>query len=130
MARKPRNDDQEPAPRAAETHSPARASAARGTRESPDEPHGDAARREFAAPIPSVTTMVCLTCGAEQFFDEQVPANLKCTRCGSTVFRTFDTPTARDEATIAHLEEEARSIQYGDASPQTAPEDVRDLEMK
>ncbi len=33
------------------------------------------------------------------FFDEQVPANLKCTRCSSTVFRTFDTPTARDEAT-------------------------------
>ena len=36
----------------------------------------------------------------------------------------------RDEATIAHLEEEARSIQLGDASPQTAPEEVRDLEMK
>lgn len=96
----------------------------------PGETRGDAARRELAAPIPSVTTMVCLTCGAEQFFDEQVPANLKCTRCSSTVFRAFDTPTARDEATIAHLEEEARSIQYGDASPQTAPEEVRDLEMK
>ncbi len=77
-----------------------------------------------------VATMVCVTCGAEQFFDGAVPAALKCTRCSSTVFRTFDTPIERDEATIAHLEEEARSIQYGDASPQTAPEEVRDLEMK
>jgi hypothetical protein len=95
------------------------------------EASGEELRRELASPtIASVTTMVCLTCGAEQFFDEQVPANLKCARCSGTVFRTFDTPTARDEATIAHLEEEARSIQYGDASPQTAPEEVRDLEMK
>ena len=101
------------------------------TPDSTKEASGEELRRELARPtIPSVTTMVCLTCGAEQFFDEQVPANLKCTRCSGTVFRTFDTPTARDEATIAHLEEEARSIQYGDASPQTAPEEVRDLEMK
>ena len=95
------------------------------------EASGDELRRELASPtIPSVTTMVCLTCGAEQFYEEQVPGGLKCPRCGSTVFRTFDTPTARDEATIAHLEEEARSIQYGDASPGTTPEDVRDLEIK
>jgi DNA-directed RNA polymerase subunit RPC12/RpoP len=95
------------------------------------EAHGEELRRELASPtIASVTTMVCLTCGAEQFFEDSVPQSLKCPRCGSTVFRTFDTPTARDEATIAHLEEEARSIQYGDASPQTAPEEVRDLEMK
>ena len=97
----------------------------------PHEASGDALRREMAKPtIASVTTMVCLTCGAEQFFEGAVPAGLKCTRCSSTVFRTFDTPTERDEATIAHLEEEARSVQYGDASPQTAPEEVRDLEMK
>ena len=97
----------------------------------PQEARGDALRRELAKPtIASVTTMVCLTCGAEQFFEGSVPTGLKCTRCSSTVFRTFDTPTERNEATIAHLEEEARSVQYGDASPQTAPEDVRDLEMK
>ena len=99
--------------------------------EAAQEASGDALRREMAKPtIASVTTMVCLTCGAEQFFERGVPAGLKCPRCGSSVFRTFDTPTERDEATIAHLEEEARSVQYGDASPQTAPEDVRDLEMQ
>ena len=95
------------------------------------EASGDALRREMAKPtIASVTTMVCLTCGAEQFFETTAPSHLKCPRCGSTVFRAFDTPTERDEATIAHLEEEARSVQYGDASPQTTAEDVRDLEMK
>ena len=95
------------------------------------EASGEALRRQMANPvIESVTTMVCVTCGAEQFFDGNVPAALKCQRCGSMVFRAFDTPTRRDEATIAHLEEEARSVQYGDDSPQTAPEEVRDLEMK
>ena len=74
-----------------------------------------------------VTTMVCVTCGAEQFFDDTVPASLTCPKCHSTVFRQFITPTARDEATIATLEEQSRSISYGDASPGTA-DDVRDLE--
>ena len=100
----------------------------------PDQTHeasGEELRRELAKPtIASVTTMVCLTCGAEQFFDTTPPGHLKCPRCGSSVFRTFDTPTERDEATIAHLEEEARSVQLGDSSPQTAPEEVRDLEVQ
>ena len=131
MADLPRDNESSLTPQRNETHRPTRGAVGGGpTPDSPQETRGDALRREFAAPIPSVTTMVCLTCGAEQFFEHQVPANLRCPRCQSTVFRTFDTPTARDEATIAHLEEEARSIQYGDASPQTAPEEVRDLEMK
>jgi hypothetical protein len=75
-----------------------------------------------------ITTMVCVTCGAEQFFDDAVPMSLTCPKCQSTVFRQFTTPTERDEAAIAHLEEEARSISYGDSSPATTPDDVRDLE--
>ena len=75
-----------------------------------------------------VTTMVCVTCGAEQFFDEAVPASLICPKCQSTVFRAFSTPTEPDEAAIAQLEEQARSISYGDSSPATSPDDVRDLE--
>jgi hypothetical protein len=73
-------------------------------------------------------TLVCLTCGKEEFFDTDVPEALKCTRCSGTVFRTFATPTEPDEATIAQLEQEARSIQYGDASPGTTPDEVRDLD--
>jgi DNA-directed RNA polymerase subunit RPC12/RpoP len=75
-----------------------------------------------------VTTMVCVTCGAEQFFDDAVPSNLVCPKCQSTVFRQFTTPTARDEAVIAQLEEQARSISYGDPSPDTTADDVRDLD--
>ena len=137
-----------------ETHSPARASAGHsgadksrsddagsgaeqderaggeGRRDPTREASGEALRRQMASPtIESVTTMVCVMCGNERFFDGPVPAGLTCF-CGSSVFRAFDTPTRRDEATIAHLEEEARSVQLGDASPQTAPEDVRDLEMR
>lgn len=75
-----------------------------------------------------MTTMVCLTCGAEQFFDEDVPMRLTCPKCRSTVFRQFTTPTARDEATLAALEEQARSLSYGDASPTTSADEVRDLD--
>ena len=75
-----------------------------------------------------VTTMVCVTCGAEQFFDDAVPSALTCAKCHSTVFRQFTTPTERDDATIAGLEEQARSIAYGDSSPATSPDDVRELE--
>ena len=75
-----------------------------------------------------VTTMVCLTCGAEQFFDDAVPATLTCPKCQGTVFRQFQTPTARDEATLSQLEEQARSIAYGDSSPATSPDEVRDID--
>lgn len=75
-----------------------------------------------------VTTMVCITCGAEQFFDDAVPERLRCPKCGSTVFRQFSTPTKRDEATLSQLEEQARSMAYGDSSPATSADDVRDLD--
>jgi hypothetical protein len=75
-----------------------------------------------------VTTMVCVTCGAEQFFDDAVPATLTCPKCQATVFRQFTTPTERDEAAIDALDEQARSMSYGDSSPDTSPDDVRDLE--
>ena len=74
-----------------------------------------------------LVTMVCITCGAEQFFDQSVPSSIKCTKCGSSVFRQFATPTQPDEATIAQLEEQARSISYGDSSPDSTADDVRDL---
>jgi DNA-directed RNA polymerase subunit RPC12/RpoP len=71
--------------------------------------------------------MVCITCGAEQFFDTAVPSSITCEKCGSTVFRQFATPTEPDEATISQLEEQARSISYGDSSPETSPDEVREL---
>ena len=79
--------------------------------------------------VRGVLTMVCLTCGAEQFFeDEPPPADMKCEKCQSTVFRSFATPTEPDEATIAQLEEQARPMSLGDSSPGTSPGEVRELD--
>ena len=72
--------------------------------------------------------MVCVTCGAEQFFDGGAPATLRCEKCQSTVFREFSTPTKRDDVVISRLEQQSRSIQYGDPSPETTPEEVRELD--
>jgi hypothetical protein len=75
-------------------------------------------------------TLVCLTCGKEQFYDKAVPSAVTCGQCGGTVFRQFATPTQPDEAAIASLEEQARSIAYDDASPDTTLEEVRDLDTR
>ena len=74
-----------------------------------------------------IVTLVCLTCGKEKFFTREVPAAVSCEQCGSTVFRTFATPTEPDEAAIDALEAQARSMAYGDSSPDTTLDDVRDL---
>jgi hypothetical protein len=71
-----------------------------------------------------------MTCGNEKFYDDSVPQSTTCDKCGSTVFRTFDTPTEPDDATIATLDAQARSIAYGDASPDTMPGEVRDLDAR
>ena len=77
-----------------------------------------------------LVTLVCLTCGNEKSFDQAVPNAVTCDKCSGTVFRTFATPTEPDDATIATLEEQARSISYGDSSPDTPAGDVRDLDMR
>jgi DNA-directed RNA polymerase subunit RPC12/RpoP len=77
-----------------------------------------------------LVTLVCLTCGNEHSYDESVPSQLKCEKCGGTVFRQFATPTEPDEASIAALEAQARSIALDDVSPQTARDDVHDLDAR
>ena len=74
-----------------------------------------------------VTTLVCLSCGKEKFYTQDVPATVTCEQCGNTVFRTFSTPTEPDDAAIDAAEAQARSIAYGDSSPDTTRDDVRDL---
>ena len=74
-----------------------------------------------------VVTVICLTCGKERIFSQDVPAAVTCEQCGGTVFRTFATPTEPDEAAIDALEAQARSMAYGDSSPDTTIGDVRDL---
>ena len=77
-----------------------------------------------------IVTLVCLTCGNEHFYDDSVPSSVTCERCGGTVFRQFATPTEPDEAATAQLEEQERSIALDDVSPETAPDDVRDLDAR
>ncbi|MES2176963.1 MAG: hypothetical protein V4550_03785 [Gemmatimonadota bacterium] len=74
-----------------------------------------------------IVTLVCLTCGKEKFFTEEVPERATCEQCAGTVFRSFATPTEPDDATIDALEAQARSMAYGDSSPDTTQGDVRDL---
>jgi DNA-directed RNA polymerase subunit RPC12/RpoP len=76
-----------------------------------------------------IVTLVCITCGREQFHAHSVPQSTVCDRCGGTVFRTFATPTEPDDATIASLEEQARSVSYGDPSPDSTRGDVRDIDL-
>ena len=73
--------------------------------------------------------MICVTCGNEKFFDREVPSAITCDKCGGVVFREFDTPAADDEAAASAAEEQARSMAWGDASPDTAPDEVIDLDQ-
>jgi predicted nucleic acid-binding Zn-ribbon protein len=75
-------------------------------------------------------TLVCLTCGNEHFYDHTVPVSVKCEKCGGTVFRQYATPTEPDDATIAQLEAQTRSIALDDDAPDTTPDDVRDLDPR
>ncbi|MEP6732631.1 MAG: hypothetical protein ABJE10_18450 [bacterium] len=76
-----------------------------------------------------VATLICLTCGKEKYFSHDVPAAASCDQCGGTVFRTFSTPTEPDDAVIDALESQARSISYGDSSPDSTQGDARDLDL-
>jgi hypothetical protein len=76
-----------------------------------------------------LVTLVCITCGREQFHSHDVPQSTVCDKCGGTVFRAFATPTKPDDATIAALEEQTRSLSYGDPSPDSTRGDVGDLDL-
>ena len=77
-----------------------------------------------------IVTLVCLTCGNEKFYDQAVPSSVICERCQGTVFRNFGTPTEPDDASIAQLEDQARSVSYGDPSPDATGDDLRDLDTR
>ena len=77
-----------------------------------------------------VISLVCITCGNEHHFDSAVPSALTCEKCGGTVFRQYATPTEPDEATIAQLEEQTRSVALDDDSPDSTIGDVRDLDSR
>lgn len=73
-----------------------------------------------------VVTLVCLTCGKEQYFAREVPATVACSQCGGTVFRTFDTPTEPDDADSDALEAPVRLQDDGDDPPTSSSGDTSD----
>ncbi len=72
-------------------------------------------------------TLICITCGNEMFFTTKPPADEPCSRCGSTVFRSFFTPVATDEAAESILEDTSRSISLDGGSTDSTAGDLRDL---
>ena len=78
-----------------------------------------------------VLTRVCLTCGKEYFFaDSPPPEGMSCERCGSTIFRSFYTPTDGDEAAEDFEDSTARELDPDDAEGDTLPGDVIDLDSR
>ena len=73
-------------------------------------------------------TLVCITCGNEMFFTDKPPRDDEpCSRCGGTVFRSFFTPTVRDDATEVDARgHHALDFARGGSSESTAG-DVREL---
>lgn len=72
-------------------------------------------------------TLICITCGNELFFTSKPPADEPCSRCGSTVFRTFFTPGVQDQAAESMLEDTTRSISLDGGSTDSTAGDIRDL---
>jgi len=72
-------------------------------------------------------TLICITCGNEMFFTTKPPADERCSRCGSNVFRSFFTPVASDDAAESILEDTARSISLDGGSTDSTAGDLRDL---
>jgi hypothetical protein len=85
-----------------------------------DNPAGD-------APGTRVLTLVCENCGKDYFFeDEQPPADMRCEKCGGTVFRSFY-DTVGDEAADDFRDSTERDTDPDDAEGDVLPGDVMDL---
>lgn len=90
-----------------------------------DNPAGDRpAGREAAT---EVLTLVCENCGKDYFFeDEPPPADMRCEKCGGTVFRSFHTRVG-DEAADDFRDSTERDLDPDDAEGDVLPGDVMDL---
>lgn len=73
-------------------------------------------------------SFVCITCGFEKDFESPPPAQLRCERCGASVFRHYFTPVEPDEATEDQLESTARSMFLDDGIGMASEDELRDLD--
>jgi hypothetical protein len=78
-----------------------------------------------------VLTLTCAQCGFERFVDSgPPPANLSCEKCGGTVFRSFFSPAPASDAARDFEESTARDTRTDQASSDTRPGDLLDLERE
>jgi hypothetical protein len=88
---------------------------------------GDEARQRSET-VGGVLTLTCVKCGLEQHLDAgPPPADLVCEKCGGTVFRSFFTPESADEAARDFEETTGRDTRTDQASTDTRPGDLIDL---
>jgi hypothetical protein len=77
-----------------------------------------------------VLTLVCLKCGTEYYFGrDEPPDSLQCEKCQNTVFRSFFTHEAGDEAAVDFQDSTGRDMNSDDAEGETLPGDVLDLDQ-
>lgn len=74
-----------------------------------------------------VLVAVCEECGREYFFQEDMPRELVCDRCGNKVFRTFEADTVPDEADDEFREETERDLAPDDPACDAVDGDIGDL---
>lgn len=75
-----------------------------------------------------VLVQVCVECGKEYFFDDApTPADLKCERCGNTVFRSFFEVTANDDVVADYEETVERDVATDDPATDVTRGDLYDL---
>lgn len=82
-----------------------------------------------ASAAEGVMLMVCIECGREYQFegDDEVPEDLKCEKCGNTVFRRFDDTGAPDDVQADFRESTERDMATSDAEGETTAGDLHDL---
>lgn len=75
-----------------------------------------------------VVVQVCLECGKEYMYDTELPPeDLKCEKCGSTVFRTFFAETQEDEVAQDFRETTERDVGTTDPATEVTRGDLHDL---
>lgn len=75
-----------------------------------------------------VLVQVCLKCGKEYMFESQEPpADLRCEKCGSEVFRAFFAETRSDEVIDDFRESTERDTLTTDGATDVTRGDLHDL---
>ena len=78
-------------------------------------------------PVDTLLTLVCENCGKDYFFDDEPPpADMKCEKCGGTVFRSFY-ESVGDEAADDFRDSTDRDTDPDDPEGDVMPGDIMDL---